>query len=264
MSRTSRRWAEFRFAVVGHLVFSDIGKGKLKPELKSLSTTKWKHPISGARITLGFSTIERWYYIALTKTTAPICALTKRRRRDAGVPRSLTKQVRHHLVRQAERNSSWTYAQHHNSLLSYLKERERAFPPGYSTVRRYLRSISQDTANTKIVRLEGLVAHLRRALIVQSTISRLLRAPEVRTNTPPLKFRRFQPDEKAYILTRLRDFRSTAGSQAAFCCGIGISTARMERWLSSHRRYGQAGLHDRGRRKFPNRTKALATKETST
>ena len=35
----------------------------------------------------------------------------------------------------------------------------------------------------------------------------------------------------------------------------------MERWLSSHRRYGEAGLHDRGRRKFPNRTKALATRK---
>src|SRR5262249_34790928 len=91
--------------------------------------------------------------------------------------------------------------------------------------------------------------------------SRLLRAPEVRTNTPPLKLRRFQPHEKAYILTRLRDFRSTGGSQAAFCRLIGISTARMERWLSSYRRYGQAGLRDRGRRKFPNRTKALATRK---
>jgi hypothetical protein len=52
MSRTSRRWAEFRFAVVGHLVFSDIEKGKLAPELESLSTKKWKHPISGMWITL--------------------------------------------------------------------------------------------------------------------------------------------------------------------------------------------------------------------
>jgi len=115
MSRTSRRWAEFRLAVVGHLVFSDIEKGKLAPELKSLSTKKWKHPISGMWITLGFSTIERWYYIVLKNPTAPICALSKRRR-DAGVSRILTKQVRHRLARQAERNTSWTYTQHHNAL----------------------------------------------------------------------------------------------------------------------------------------------------
>jgi hypothetical protein len=102
-----------------------------------------------------------------------------------GVPRILTKQVRHRLARQAERNTSWTYTQHHNALLSYLKERERASPPGYSTVRRYLRSISQDTDIAKIIRLEGLVVHLRRTLIVQSTISRLLRSPEIRTNARP-------------------------------------------------------------------------------
>jgi ABC transporter substrate binding protein len=94
---------------------------------------------------------------------------------------------------------------------------------------------------------------------VQSTLNRLLIAPQVCTNTPPLKFQRFQPHEKAYILTRLRDFTSAGGSQAALCCGIGVSTARMERWLSLHRRYGQAGLQDRGRRKFPNRVKALVT-----
>ena len=105
MSETSQRWAEFRFAVVGHLVFSGIEKGKLAPQLKSLSAKKWKHPISGKWITLGFSTIERWYYIVLNNPTAPICALSKRRC-DAGVPRSLTKQVRHRLARQAERNSS--------------------------------------------------------------------------------------------------------------------------------------------------------------
>ena len=37
MSETSQRWAQFRFAVVGHLVFSGIEKGKLAPQLISLS-----------------------------------------------------------------------------------------------------------------------------------------------------------------------------------------------------------------------------------
>ena len=202
----------------------------------------------------GFSTIQRWHYIVLANPVDPICALGAKSRRDAGVPRSLTKQVRHRLARQAERNSLWTYTHHHNALLSSLKERERASPPRYSTVRRYLRSISQDIANAKIAKLdklENLVAHLRRTLIVQSTLSRLLIAPQVCTNISALKFRRLQPHEKAYILGRLRDFRSAGGSQAAFCCSTGISTARMDRWLSLHGRFGQAGLHDRGRRKFP-------------
>lgn len=264
MSETSRRWAEFRFAVVGHLVFSGVERGKLITELRSLAAKKWKHPISGRCVSLGFSTIERWYYIALNNPKAPIYALTKRRR-DAGVFRSLSVQARRRLARQAERNSSWTYKRHHNALLSYVKGRECGSPPGYSAVRRYLRSrcISLHAANARIIRLEGLVVHLRRTLIVQSTIGRLLRILEVRAKAAgsPLKFGRFQAHEKAYILSRLRDFRSTGGSLLAFCCGIGISTSRIERWLSSYRRYGEAGLRDPGRRKFPNRTKAQLTKK---
>jgi transposase len=154
---------------------------------------------------------------------------------------------------------------HHDGLLSYLKEQGCGSPPGYLTVRRYLKSrcISQDAANAKIIRLEGLVVNLRRTLIVQSTLGRLLRVPEVRAKVAgsPLKFRRFQTHEKAYILSRLRDFRSTGGSQSAFCRGIGISTARIQRWLSLHRRHGEDGLRNRKRRKFPNRTKALVTRK---
>jgi transposase len=264
VSDTSRRWGEFRFAVVGHLVFSGVERGKLAPELWSLSAKKWKHPISGRWVTLAFSTIQRWYYTALNNPEAPIYALTTRRR-DAGVPRRLSKEAQHRLARQADRNFSWTYKRHHSALLSYLKERGCGSPPGYLTVRRYIKSrcISQDAANAKIIKLQGLVLHLRRTLIVQSTQARLLRVPEVRPKAAgsSLKFRRFQPHEKAYILSRLRDFRSTGGSQAAFCCGTGISTGSIARLLSSHRQYGENGLRNRKRRKFSNRTKAQATRK---
>jgi hypothetical protein len=62
VSEASRRWAEFRLAAVGHLVFGDIKRGQVGPELSSLSVKKWKHPISGRCVTFGYSTIERWYY----------------------------------------------------------------------------------------------------------------------------------------------------------------------------------------------------------
>jgi putative transposase len=75
VSNTSRHWGEFRFAVVGHLVFSGVKRGKLTPELRSLSAKEWKHPISGRWVTFGYSTIERWYYIALNNPKAPISAL---------------------------------------------------------------------------------------------------------------------------------------------------------------------------------------------
>src|SRR5262249_13790109 len=156
-----------------------------------------------------------------------------------------------------KRHSSWSYRQHHHTLVRHMKEREWGSTPGYSTVRRYLRSVcsSQNVAvDAKIKRLEGLVVHLRRTLIIESTIIRLLRVPELRAKTigPPFKFSRLGPSEKAYVLSRLRDYQSTGGSQSEFCSGIGISQPTIERWGASYRRYGESGLGARTRRKFPN------------
>lgn len=259
-AETSRRWAEFRFAVVGHLLVCDVERGQLKAELKSLSTKKWKHPISGRRVTFGYSTIERWYYIVLKNPEARLRALS-RRRRDAGVPRSLTEQVRHYLAKQAKRHCSWSYSRHHQTLVQYMKERGWGLPPGYPTVRRYLQSLcsSQNVAvDAENMRLVGLVVHLRRTLIVQSTLNRLLRVPELRAKTvgPPFKFSRLGPNEKVYVLSRLRDYKSAGGSQTEFCSGVGISKPTIERWGASYRRYGESGLCARTRRKFPMRTSA--------
>jgi hypothetical protein len=92
VAETSRLWAEFRLAVVGHLVVGDLDRGQLGVELKSLSAKKWKHPITGTRVTFGYSTIERWYYIVLNNPKARLRALSKRRH-DAGLPRSVTKEI---------------------------------------------------------------------------------------------------------------------------------------------------------------------------
>ena len=262
---TSRLRAEFRLAVVGHLVVGDVDRGQLVAELKSLAAKKWKHPITGARVTFSYSTIEHWYYVVLNNPKARLRALSKKRR-DAGLPRSLTKQMRHYLERQAKRHSSWSYYRHHQTLVRHMKERELGRTPGYSTILRYLRSIfsSQNVSavGAKIKRLEGLVVHLRRTLIVESTINRLLRVPELRAKTvgPPFKFSRLRPSEKAYVLSRFRDYQLTGGSQSEFCSGIGISQGTIERWGASYRRYGEAGLCARTRRKFPNRASARVTK----
>jgi len=76
----------------------------------------------------------------------------------------------------------------------------------------------------------------------------------------PFKFSHLEPSEKAYVLSRLRDYQSTGGSQSEFCSGIGISQPTIERWGASYRRYGEAGLCARTRRKFPNRASARETK----
>jgi len=157
VAEPSRLWAEFRLSVVEHLVVGDLDRGQLAAELKSLSAKKWNHPITGRRVTFGYSTIEHWYYIVLNNPKARLRALSKRRR-DAGVPRSLTKQVRNYLAKQAKRHSSWSYCRHHQTLVRHMKERESGRTPGYSTVRRYLQSVcsSQNVAvDAKIKRLEG-------------------------------------------------------------------------------------------------------------
>jgi hypothetical protein len=48
------------------------------------------------------------------------------------------------------------------------------------------------------MKLEELAVHLRRTLIVESTLNRLLRVPELRPKTfgPPFKYARLGPDEK--------------------------------------------------------------------
>jgi hypothetical protein len=93
VAETSRLWAEFRLAVVGHLVVGDLDRGQRGAELKSLSAKKWKHPITGKRVTFCYSTIERWYYVVLNNPKARLRALSKKRR-DARLPRvSLSKCV---------------------------------------------------------------------------------------------------------------------------------------------------------------------------
>jgi hypothetical protein len=264
VAEASRRWAEFRFAVVGHLVVCEVERGQLKAELKSLSTKKWKHPISGKWAIFSCSTITRWYYIVLNNPEDRLRALD-RRRSDAGLPRSIPKQVRHYLARQAKQHPSWSYRRHHQTLVWYMKEHDWGLVPGYSAIRRYLLALSSSqnvVVDAKIIRLNRLVVHLRRTLIVQSTLNHLLRVPELCAKTvgPPFKFARFGPNEKTYVLSRLRDYKSTGGSPSEFCSGVGISMPTIERWEASYRRYGEAGLSARTRRKFPNRTSAQVTK----
>ncbi len=138
-SDASSRWAEFRLAVVGHLIFMDVEGGQLSAKLKSLSETEWKHPITGKPVIFGYSTIEHWYYLALNNPGVRLDALASRRR-DTALHWSLSKQVCHYLTQQAQRHPSWTYSQHHKELVQFMTKHEWGQPPSYSTVRRFLLS----------------------------------------------------------------------------------------------------------------------------
>ncbi len=58
------RWARFRFSVVGSLLAAPPSRGDLRAAMEHLTRTTWVHPLTGAPVRLGFSTIERWYYAA--------------------------------------------------------------------------------------------------------------------------------------------------------------------------------------------------------
>ena len=65
MQKDKRKvWGEFRFAVIGMLLFSQHNKDHLNKKINHLSTISWKDPISGELTHFGHSSIERWYYKA--------------------------------------------------------------------------------------------------------------------------------------------------------------------------------------------------------
>lgn len=84
----AQRWARVRFAVVGRLLVSPPGRGKLQEALCELSQQLWEHPRSGELTRFGVSTIERWYYRA-RGSNQPIAALRRRVRSDANLPQAI-------------------------------------------------------------------------------------------------------------------------------------------------------------------------------
>jgi putative transposase len=60
-----QRWAHFRFSVIGRLLSCPPEKGKLQRAIAQLGQKAYQHPIESSRqISIGASTIERWYYKA--------------------------------------------------------------------------------------------------------------------------------------------------------------------------------------------------------
>lgn len=105
------------------------------------------------------------------------------------------------------------------------------------------------------------MGHLRRTLIVQSTVTRLLKVPELRPRIvgSTFRFMRLGPHEKSYVLSRLQNYKFAGGALPDFCAAVGISTSTIERWAAACARYGEAGLYARTRRKFAKRASAKET-----
>jgi transposase len=259
-TRDNRKWAQFRLAVIGSLIFSPLERRSLGRELTRITEQKWVHPISGNVFSLSYSTIERWYYQARSNPDDPLAALNNVRS-GAGAPRSLPIQARNYIQGQVRKGRTYPFSEYHRRVVEMTRKHGWGRPPSYNVVRRYclsLNSTEEDRLKQERHRLKELVAHLRRLLIAQSVVVHLLKNPQVTTDNGYARFhfRGLGVDDKLYVIRRLQDFQRSKGPMVEFCHLTGLAEASVSRWITEHARKGTSGLAPRKRRKFYNKTEA--------
>lgn len=134
-------WARFRFTVVGPLLSAPPPEGELEAALRALAQRDWRHPTQpGKRKKFGFSTIERWYYLAKDSPN-PIESLRRDIREDAGCTRAVHEALQAILREQYKIYPGWTYQLHYENLLERIKKDPALSPaPSYPSVRRFMKS----------------------------------------------------------------------------------------------------------------------------
>ncbi len=143
--RIHERWAHLRFSIVGQLLAAPPAKGALRAVIASLAARQWRHPGTGALVSFGFSTIERWYYRALKERTDPVGKLRRKRRADAGQQGAMSEAVRHAVLAQYAAHMGWSARLHHDNLLALAETQPNLRPvPSYSTLRRFLKAHGLD------------------------------------------------------------------------------------------------------------------------
>ena len=145
--RTHERWARLRFSVIGQLLAAPPAKGELRAAIVALAARQWCHPDTGEAVSFGFSTIQRWFYIALRERNDPVGKLRRKRRADAGHERVMSDAVRQAALSQYAAHKSWSARLHHDNLVALSETRPELRPlPSYSTLRRFLKSQGLDAA----------------------------------------------------------------------------------------------------------------------
>ncbi|MGH8590666.1 MAG: IS481 family transposase, partial [Gammaproteobacteria bacterium] len=120
--RDPDRWARLRFSIVGPLLAAPPEPGALRGALAQLAQKSWRHPITGAPVRFGVSTVERWYYTALNSKHDPVGALRPQPRKDIGKPRRLSEALRQALQIQYQAHPSWSYKLHYDNLRALRAE----------------------------------------------------------------------------------------------------------------------------------------------
>jgi putative transposase len=143
--RTHERWAHLRFSVIGQLLAAPPAKGELRAAIAALAARQWCHPVTGEAVSFGFSTIQRWFYIALRERNDPVGKLRRKRRADAGRDRVMSDAVREAVLSQYAAHKGWTARLQHDNLIALSETRPELRPvPSYSTLRRFLKSHGLD------------------------------------------------------------------------------------------------------------------------
>lgn len=262
-------WAEFRLAIVGQLLYSQLERGELSRRLDELSETTWFDPESYKPLNISRSTIERWYYQARQSMPDPL-ALWVQPRSDKDSFPSISQNLKKTIDRHCEKHPDWRVSELINaSKVEFHGERDGHLPSS-SSIRRYVDSRLAKLKEEKGVdslesyRFRNLVSHLRRVIITKCVVVRLLEFGCTRRWSCPGKqmWSRIPVDEKLYILEAFSKYKRAGGSLADFCAATSLSTASVERWLSANRVAGRSGIEPKKHRHKAiiegwNRTKQL-------
>jgi putative transposase len=139
--RSTERWAHFRFSVIGPLLAAPPARGQLQHQLKELAAKKWRHPLSGQGISLGRSTIERWYYKALRGKDGPVEVLRRKIRTDQGTHPAVGPKLAEVLATQHRQHPNWSYQLHFDNVAVTVEQQPELGPlPAYVSVLRYMKS----------------------------------------------------------------------------------------------------------------------------
>ena len=93
-------------------------KGQLKAAIEALAERTWQHPTTAKPVRFGFSTIERWYYRALSERTDPVGILRRKLRADAGQQIAMSEAVRQVVLAQYAAHKGWSVQLHHDNLVA--------------------------------------------------------------------------------------------------------------------------------------------------
>lgn len=140
-ARGDKRWANFRFSIIGPLLAAPPDKGALQAELAQLAGKQWQHPVTGEWVRFGVSTIERWYYRALKAPKNPVGVLARKIRQDSGTHPSLSAPWRDTLQAQYQQHRSWSYRLQADNLAALARTHPAWGPaPSYVSIRRYMQA----------------------------------------------------------------------------------------------------------------------------